>query len=349
MAIYIANLLLIWVYSLLYNYLLHKGYDKKKVRKALISLVSLQLILILSLRHYSVGVDIEGYLSFFRWATLGLTSEHRFEIGYKLYNKLVSFFTSNEQVFLAITAIVSLAPIGRFIYKHSKMPFLSFTLYIVFNYFSFIFSGLRQGIAYAIVFISYDYIRQRKLLKFLIAVVLAGLFHKSALIFLPAYFLYKIKISKIKLIRFIIVDIVLFIFRRQIMQFFIDNFYQDFYIIETSAYTWMTFCTTILLFGSFFYKKVASNSKGSEGLYMLLFVGVSLMMFATVGTNVMRMANYYYMFVIIFIPEVFSVLKKEKSLVLIGYALTIGLILIYFKFLNDNTHHIVPYKFFWQA
>ena len=110
----------------------------------------------------------------------------------------------------------------------------------------------------------------------------------------------------------------------------------------------MTFCTTILLFGSF-YKKVASNSKGSEGLYMLLFVGVSLMMFATVGTNVMRMANYYYMFVIIFIPEVFSVLKKEKSLVLIGYALTIGLILIYFKFLNDNTHHIVPYKFFWQA
>ena len=43
----------------------------------------------------------------------------------------------------------------------------------------------------------------------------------------------------------------------------------------------------------------------------MLFVGVSLMMFATVGTNVMRMANYYYMFVIIFIPEVFSVLKGK--------------------------------------
>ena len=118
-----------------------------------------------------------------------------------------------------------------------------------------------------IVFISYDYIRQRKLLKFLIAVVLAGLFHKSALIFLPAYFLYKIKISKIKLIRFIIVDIVLFIFRRQIMQFLLIISIRILYYRNFCLYL-DDFCTTILLFGSF--SKVASNSKGSEGLYMLL-------------------------------------------------------------------------------
>ena len=122
MAIYIANLLLIWVYSLLYNYLLHKGYDKKKVRKALISLVSLQLILILSLRHYSVGVDIEGYLSFFRRATLGLTSEHRFEIGYKLYNKLVSFYVKRAGVFGNYGYCI-IGPDRKVYIQTFKMPF----------------------------------------------------------------------------------------------------------------------------------------------------------------------------------------------------------------------------------
>ena len=47
------------------------------------------------------------------------------------------------------------------------------------------FSGLRQAIAFSIVFISYDYIREQKLFKFLVTVILAALFHKSAIFLFP--------------------------------------------------------------------------------------------------------------------------------------------------------------------
>ena len=99
--------------------------------------------------------------------------EIRHELGYKVLNKVVSFFSTNNQLFLTIVAILSIAPVGRFIYKNSRMPFLSFIIYIAFNYYSFVFSGLRQAIAYGIIFISYDYIKNRKLAKFLICVSLA--------------------------------------------------------------------------------------------------------------------------------------------------------------------------------
>ena len=53
-------------------------------------------------------------------------------------------------------------------------------------------------------------------------------------------------------------------------------------------------------------------SPDNNGLFIFLLVGISLMLFASVGTNVMRVADYYYMFVIIFIPEVMTA-KKMKS------------------------------------
>ena len=111
---------------------------------------------------------------FFKRSILSSTIDHRFELGYKALNNIIGILTNNEQIFLTIVAILSIAPVGRFIYKYSKMPFLSFTIYIAFNYYAFTFSGLRQAISYAIIFISYDYIKDRKLMKFLICVVCAS-------------------------------------------------------------------------------------------------------------------------------------------------------------------------------
>src|SRR5690606_22858860 len=130
--------------------------------------------------------------------------------------------------------------------------------------------------------------------KFLICVSLASLFHKSALIFLPAYFLYRIKLNK-KVISFLVLfDLIIFIYRREIFAFFINNFYQSYSIVESDSYSWMIFCTIIVLLSSFFYKKMIKISPDNNGLFIFLLVGISLMLFASVGTNVMRVADYYY-------------------------------------------------------
>jgi len=350
MAIYLINLVMIIFYYLIYAILKQNRINSKKLRKWSVAIITLQLILILALRDSTVGIDVSNYLLHFRFIAENPFSamvEIRHELGYKVLNKVVSFFSTNNQVFLTIVAILSIAPVGRFIYKNSRMPFLSFIIYIAFNYYSFVFSGLRQAIAYGIIFISYDYIKNRKLAKFLICVSLASLFHKSALIFLPAYFLYRIKLNK-KVISFLVLfDLIIFIYRREIFAFFINNFYQSYSIVESDSYSWMIFCTIIVLLSSFFYKKMIKISPDNNGLFIFLLVGISLMLFASVGTNVMRVADYYYMFVIIFIPEVMTAIKDEKLALLVGYLLIIGLVILYLWFLSSSPYQIVPYKFFW--
>lgn len=350
MAIYVVNLALIWFYSIIYNLTSHISSNKKRLKYILVFMATLQLILLLSLRHFSIGSDVPGYMLFFKKDSMGFNYvfDHRFELGYKVLNNIISIFTNNDQLFLTVIAILSIAPIGRFIYKYSKMPFLSLTVYIAFNYYAFTFSGLRQAISYAIIFISYDYIKDRKLMKFLICVVCASLFHKSALIFIPAYYIYRIKINKVVISSLIVLDLVVFIFRKPIFAFLINNFYQSFSIVESSSYTWMAFCTLIVLLGSFVYKSIINISEDNGGLYMFLLMGVSLMLFASVGNNVMRIADYYYMFVIIFIPEALIALKDKKLALVVAYLIVVGLIVIYLWFLKGSPFGIVPYKFFWQ-
>src|SRR5690625_2426648 len=309
MVIYILNIVSILFYAYLYSLTA----NKYNLKKFFIIMLSVQLILILSLRHRSVGVDVTSYLNFFQNITPSFDfqefMDHRFELGYKLVNKMLSIITMNEQIFLAVMAVLCIIPVGRFVYKHSKMPFLSLGLYISFNFYAFTFSGLRQGIAYGIILISYDFIVKRKLYKFVICVLIASLFHQSALIFLPAYFLAKIEINKKSATLFIIIISILFLLRKPIYDVIIQNIYPRYEIVESNAINWMMLGIIIIILGLIFYKRVIAVSSQANSIYVFIIIGVSLMMFATVGTNAMRMADYYYIFIILFIPEVLNSFK----------------------------------------
>lgn len=348
MLLYIINLISILFYSLIY----HTFNNKHKFKKYFVAFISFQLITVLSLRHYTIGVDVLRYMAHFRnFAQLELHQlvTHRFEIGYILLNKVIGSITLNEQVFLMIIATITIIPVGRFIYKHSKMPFLSFGLYIAFNFYTFIFSGLRQGIAYGIVLLSYDFIVSRKLRNFVVCILFAALFHNSALIFLPAYFLVKVKINKRSIGFIIMINSIMFILRRQLFVFVTNHIYSGYELVESNSISWMLLGVLIIFLGLLFYKKVISVSAESNYLYILVIIGVSLMIFATVGTNVMRTTNYYYMYIIVFIPEVLNSFKNKKLLILVAYLVVIFIFFLHIWFLiQSNTYQVVPYKFFWE-
>lgn len=348
MQIYIINLFVLGLNSLFYNVIKTKS---KHAKKFFLSISIMQLLMILALRHYSIGIDIPNYLSFFR-LTFYISNKHllvhRFEIGYKILNKLVGIFTDNIQLFLSSIAIICLIPVGRFIYKHSKMPFLSIFLYIGFNYFTFNFSGLRQSIAYGIILISYDYIKNRKLAKFIIFIILASLFHTSALVFLPAYFLYKVKVNNKTIFAIIVFDLLLFAFRKPIFSYLITTFYESYAIIESDSFTWMFFCLAVVCICYVFYKKYGDFSIDYNGWLMFLIIGVSLLLFASVGDNVMRVSRFYYIFVIVAIPEALSHIKSKSFALISKCTLIIIIFILYIWFLNNDVYWIVPYKFFWQ-
>lgn len=348
MVLYIINIIFIMLYGFFY----HATQKKYNTKKKFIIIVTLQLILILALREHTVGIDTKGYLKYFVNLTPNYNFQqffdHRFEFGYKLINKLISLFTLNEQLFLTIMATISVIPVSRFIYKYSKMPFLSFGLYVAFNFYSFTFSGLRQAIAFGVILISYDYVVNRKIKSFILCVLLASMFHQTAVIFLPAYFLSEVKINKKSISIILIFNLILYAIKNQMFELVIKYVFDSYDIIETGSKNWMMLGVLIVSLSLLFYKRVMEQDNTKNSIYMFVIVGVSLMLFSTMGTNVMRMANYYYLFIIILIPEVLSSIKDKILFLTGGYIIIIGIFVLHTWFLLcQDTYHIVPYAFFW--
>ena len=90
-------------------------------------------------------------------------------------------------LFRSIVFVLTFSIIGVWIYKHSKNIALSFLCFIAFGILSFDFTILRQALAVSITAWSFDFLINRKPVKFFLIVLLAACFHKTALIMLFIY------------------------------------------------------------------------------------------------------------------------------------------------------------------
>lgn len=133
--------------------------------------------------RWEIGTDWSYYYDFFLYQD----NEHM-GLGYKVFVNLVRLFTSNYSLFLILFAIITYATIANTALKFSVNPLASICIY----YCSML--GLlgcnRQLLACFICINSLYFIQKRKLLIFMLIVLLASLVHITAIIFLPAYFIF---------------------------------------------------------------------------------------------------------------------------------------------------------------
>ena len=152
-------------------------------------------ILLATFRHnvgYDYGSYIEGYNNMFSVSIESIFNEYTIgdPIAYYLITKFATFFKS-DRVYLMILAILSIVPGVLYIYndwKDSRLKSLMIFIFM-FNPFIFSFSACKQGIALSILMFSLKYIFERKLIKFIFCVLIAFLFHSTAIVFLFMYFL----------------------------------------------------------------------------------------------------------------------------------------------------------------
>ena len=312
MTIYIVNIFLIGIYSLIYN--IRK--KDNKIKLIFITISILQLILLQALKDINIGSDMGFYWQYVKdqlYVSFQNLDFSRFEIGYKVLTKLITMVTLNKQIYLFIISCIATTSIGVVAYKYSKMPFLTILLYLSFGFYNFNFSGLRQAMAFGVVMFSYKYIQEKKLLKYIITMLLAMSFHTSAMVFLPAYFLKNIKLTKQKIYLIVILDIIIFIFKAQIFNVISIFIYDNYTIVETNSYAWMMMCFTIIAVCLLFYNATVRKNESAKSLYIYVIIGTSLMLFAPIANNILRIANYYLMFMILLIPEVMETMKNNKN------------------------------------
>ncbi len=137
--------------------------------------------------RWEIATDWDKYYAFFQDCLNSNPEE--LEVGYVWTNQIVRLMTDDYSIYVLGHAILINVFIFLFIKRYSPYPLFSI---FVFYFLMLSYLGMnRQYFAVVICLYSIRFILENKKLPFLISIAIAFLFHKSCIIFLPAYFLNK--------------------------------------------------------------------------------------------------------------------------------------------------------------
>jgi hypothetical protein len=111
----------------------------------------------------------------------------RYERGFVQLCKLLSTLASNPQTIIIVSSLITFAGFALFIYSYSRVVWLSVAMFFCLRYFQFCLANVRQGIAVVITILAYNQLKKGRSFPFLLLVLVATLFHTSALAFLLAW------------------------------------------------------------------------------------------------------------------------------------------------------------------
>lgn len=330
-------------------------YDKKN-KKALMFFFLIFSVLVM-LRHESIGSDTSNYIIFFNsysnmsWESVGKISA---EIGFSYLNKIVSIFSKEPQVFLAVVAIITVAMIYPTYKRLSSDASLTIVLFCLMSTFVLIFSGLRQMLAIGIGFIAYEFVRRKKPILFILMVLLAMTFHTSAFMLAFMYPIYHARITK-KWLYFVVPGLlIVFIFNEQFfstLTYIIEKYTKyEGSITQTGAYTMLLLFAIFAVF-AFIIPDEQCIDNETIGLRNFLLFSLVIQMFAPLHMLAMRMNYYYIIFIPLLIPKIIE-LRSERweQVAVFGRNIMVVFFFAYFfiSARGGGNLHVFPYHFFWE-
>lgn len=178
------------------------------------------LVIFAGLRYW-VGADYPAYNNIFKYYgefetydevfRKALFQESRIELEWiwVLLGKIFFDFGIQFHFFVLLIAVISVSLKYVAFEQAVVYPALSMALYLFPNYFSGDMGQMRQAAAMGILLFSFIYIKKRNLWMYLLMMYLAMGFHKSAVVFLPAYWLATINLNATRMLVILLVCVIL--------------------------------------------------------------------------------------------------------------------------------------------
>ena len=350
--------LLLLVPILMQNIVIRGFYiDSKKRNQSALTFFFFWLTVLVMFRHESVGNDTANYIYYFKsylqldWTRIWTTD---LEAGYSVFNKAATLFSDDPQVFLAIAAVAVSAMIYPTYKRLCTDTTLTIALFCIMSTFVMMFSGIRQMLAIGVGFIAYDFTRRKKLVWFILAVLLAMSFHTSAFMLAFMYPLYYARITKKSLYAVLPILALCFVFNRQIfgvLALILEQYTTyDAEITLTGAYTMLILFGVFVVF-SFLIPDERKMNEEINGLRNFLLLNFALQMFAPLHTLAMRMAYYYIIFIPLLLPKIIECRSRRWNQVAIlgRHVMAIFFLLYFFISASDGSSlNVFPYHFFWE-
>lgn len=330
--------------------------------KGYLILCCIELIFLAGLRGYNIGADTEIYLkaidyygkmSFSELLNAGLIYPFDFEIGYFLLTKLCCLLGLGKTAFLFVIAIITYIPIFRLIGRHSSNPYVSILCYFAFGFFTYSLGLFRQMIAISIVICGWNYIVERKFIKYFVIIVLAMTFHTTALVAILLYFLYGVKWQRI-IAWVILLESGLLILGRYVCVLLTRVFtkYAGYiggkYDTQGGSYLMLIFLNIVFI-ASIIFRSREENRCENVTLGALVLATCLQCLGYSLGI-LGRIVGYFSIYIIIAIPNLISNVGKclrhgEREIVILITILC--LFVLTFLSFNEN-QYVVPYCTFWS-
>lgn len=337
-----------YIFILIEGFLFRNSFKKKS--KVVLTVIGMQLILLLGLRGASVGIDTRTYIDLF-WAIKNGWTVDYLEIGNQIIYNVISEFFNSPVALLMSYALITIIPVLKVIKKDSHNIFFSVILYAGFMYYYWAFNAMRQAAAMSIAFWAISCLEENKTLKYFLLVMLAALFHKSALLVLLFGIVKKtgIRANKNWAIWVITLSGVGALFGNKIISLGVMLFrpyegYIDSAFAENGnalhPILFLLIFLVVLLMGN-------GLTENEQLLLTMLSVGVVLY-FVSIKIGIVNRITYYFtMPLIILLPNWLESLKGQNKR-LTKVIFYIGISLYQFLVVLKGTQGIVPYRFFWQ-
>jgi hypothetical protein len=142
--------------------------------------------------RFEVGVDFDSYWRILNDIGMYGWTEH-FEYGNNILANFIYLFGGGPQVYFLVMALATNVLVGAFIYEQVKFKVLIVFVFVFVGIFYFSsFNTVRQSFSVACFLYSIKYLLSKDLLRFSIVILVASLFHKSAIFLWPLYYILRI-------------------------------------------------------------------------------------------------------------------------------------------------------------
>lgn len=256
------------------------------------------LIVIFTVQDYSVSVDIAEYMR--QYAIIpNLTFVemlgHKFEIGFVLLCWLVERFFDSDRVLLLVVGVLIVLPFARMYEKETDNPMVGLAAFVALGMFMHGLIYWRQLIAMGILAMGYSYIRQRRPVPFLLTVLAAMAFHKTAVVFLGLYLIYRIPINKWLLMVCAGIALILGLFGNQIIDLGIALIYPQYAAfprLSIGGYTLLALLWVVVLLSYWVFHERLEEDRVRLPFLMIL-IGATIQPVCFAFYNWLRIVLYF--------------------------------------------------------
>lgn len=329
--------------------------------KKKIFIVLCVLFYILSFLRWEYGPDWEGYYRMYELYTWDFYEDHEIGFSYLIVaaKELIDHFTFVLFAFSTILFFFQTKGMA----KMSVFPLTS--LFVLTGTYFCNVAYVRQYIAVAITFYAIYYIEQRRFLYFLFFVLLATSIHYSALVFLPAWWVYHADISRKKIVIFLVLSL----FLSSLMSFLLQGIggllgqgvlmRSEGYLEEGYDYSDNATLSPqqtiikaifnrgfILAIGFYLFDKGSNEIGNIRNLFNLYCFGSILFFLSSpIALTLTRMSWFYDFVQILIIPSIFFNIQNKRTSIAVFSIMTIFLAAKLYMNIHSYDDMVSSYRF----